>query len=386
LHQFAMLSFWYGVPLLMIAFLILCYIDDSWRVTEKDVARYLNRSYPPLEESSELLLKEPSALNLLEQLQVNKTREALEHVNQPPLFNRKIKISLINLASAVIICLLLSLFVNFQVGGNSPVPEKSNKALVKLPAGVSAANIRVAPPAYTRKRAYEQTGFDLHVEEGAAIHWEVSTNMPVKILQFIYNDSSVIDLRSVNNEHTVWQVDKLIAHPGFYQVRMDSAVSELYKIEIVKDLAPVITVLSPKPTTVIDYGEPARVNLQASVTDDYGVKDVSINATIAKGSGEGVRFKQQRLSFETSFSSQQLQYQLQKTIGLAALGMEPGDELYFYIMAIDNHNQEKRSDIFIVSITDTARLMSMDGLLNGVILNRIISGVSDRSSLMQNNY
>jgi hypothetical protein len=37
------------------------------------------------------------------------------------------------------------------------------------------ANIRIIPPAYTRKRAYEQTGFDLHVEEGAAIHWEVSS-------------------------------------------------------------------------------------------------------------------------------------------------------------------------------------------------------------------
>jgi hypothetical protein len=119
---------------------------------------------------------------------------------------------------------------------------------------------------------------------------------------------------------------------------------------------------------VIDYGEPAKVNLHAVVTDDYGVKDVSINATVAKGSGEGVRFKQQKLSFGTSFSSQELQYQLQKTIGLATLGMEPGDELYFYIMAIDNHDQEKRSDIFIVSITDTARLMSMDGLLNGVNL------------------
>ncbi|MES2374469.1 MAG: hypothetical protein V4557_17970 [Bacteroidota bacterium] len=369
LHQFVGVSFWYGIPFLLAVFLILCYVDDSWRVKEEDVARFLNRSYPPLEESSELLLKDPTSLNLLEQLQVNKTREAIQHISQPSLFNKKIKVSLITLVSTVIICLLLSfLFNNFQRRASSTVVVNSDKIMTKLPVGVSAASIRVTPPAYTQKRAYEQTTFDLHVEEGAAIHWRVSTIVPVKNLQFIYNDSSAVSLHPVNGEHTVWQMDKLVSHPGFYQLKIDGTVSELYKIEIVKDFAPVITIHSPKPTTVIDYGEPALVNLHAGVTDDYGVKDVSINATVAKGSGEGVKFKQQKLSFGTSFNSQQLQYQLQKIIGLPALGMEPGDELYFYITAIDNHAQEKRSDIFIVSITDTARLMSMDGLLNGVNL------------------
>jgi hypothetical protein len=369
LHQFAALSFWYGIPVLVATFFTLCYIDDSWRIKEEEVARFLNSSYPPLEESCELLLKNSSSLNLLEQLQARKTSHALQQINPPSLFNKKIKVSLVGLVSAVFMCFLLSFLVaTFQIKGNNFEDGKTDKTQPKLPVGVNAVKVKITPPAYTRKHAYEQNGFDLHAEEGANIHWKISTTAPVKDLKFIYNDSSAISLQPVNEEHTVWQMDKLVSHPGFYQLKMDSAVSELYKIEIVKDLAPVITVHSPRPNTVIDYGEPARVNLQAGVTDDYGVKDVSINVTVAKGSGEGVKFKQQTLSFGTSFSSQELQYQLQKTIGLTALGMEPGDELYFYIMAIDNHNQEKRSDIFIVSITDTARLMSMDGLLNGVNL------------------
>jgi hypothetical protein len=369
LHQFAALSFWYGLPFLIAVFFIICYIDDSWRIREKDVTRFLNRSYPLLEESSELLLKDPSSLNRLEQLQVNKTREAIQQISQPSLFNKKIKTSLTGLVSVLAICFLLSLvFNNFKTGESKLVNGGSEKTHSKLPIGVSDANISVTPPSYTRKRTYALTGFDLRVEEGAAIHWEVSVSATVEKMQFIYNDSSAINLLPVNKERTVWKMDKMISHPGFYQLKIDSMVSELYKIEIIKDLAPVITIHSPKPTTVIDYGEPARINLSTVVTDDYGVKDVSINATIAKGSGEAVKFKQQKLSFGTSFSSQELQYQLQKTIGLATLGMEPGDELYFYIMAIDNHDQEKRSDIFIVSITDTARLMSMDGLLNGVNL------------------
>lgn len=369
LHQLVGLPLWYAVPFFIMVFIALCFIDDSWRIKEEEVTRFLNRSYPPLEESSELLLKDPASLNLLEQLQVSKTTAALQQIDQPSLFNKKIKRSMAGLVIACVACLLLAwVFNTFRLEGNALLKISSTKKTVKLPVGISGVNVRIVPPAYTRKRAYEQSGFDLRVEEGAAIQWTVSTTMPVQNLQFIHNDSSVIKLRSVNNEHTAWQINKLLSQPGFYQLKIDSTVSELYKIEIIKDHAPAIIMHSPKPNTVIDYGEPAKVNLHAAVTDDYGVKDVSINATVAKGSGEGVRFKQQKLSFGTSFSSQQLQYQLQKTIGLTALGMEPGDELYFYVSAIDNHDQEKRSDIFIVTITDTARLMSMDGLLNGVNL------------------
>jgi hypothetical protein len=45
--------------------------------------------------------------------------------------------------------------------------------------------------------------------------------------------------------------------------------------------------------------------------------------------------------------------------------MEPGDELYFYVEATDNHQQKSRTDVYTVSIQDTAALMSMDGIVNG---------------------
>jgi len=48
--------------------------------------------------------------------------------------------------------------------------------------------------------------------------------------------------------------------------------------------------------------------------------------------------------------------------------MQPGDELYFYIQATDNHQQESRSDIYIVQLPDTAQLMSLEGLANSLTL------------------
>jgi len=47
------------------------------------------------------------------------------------------------------------------------------------------------------------------------------------------------------------------------------------------------------------------------------------------------------------------------------LNVEPGDELYFYVQARDNNAQLSRTDVYIVSVQDTAQLLSMDGILSG---------------------
>ena len=134
---------------------------------------------------------------------------------------------------------------------------------------------------------------------------------------------------------------------------------------MIKDALPEITVQSPKPGTMIDFGEPKKVMVNASITDDYGIAGTSVQATIASGSGEAVKFKEQQFSF-SDFSNGNKQYHLQKVLDLAALGMQAGDELYLYIKAKDNNNQEKRSDVYIVRLADTAQLMSMAGLVSGV--------------------
>jgi hypothetical protein len=344
---------------------LLLYINNMWRVTEKETARYLNKQYPSLEESCELLLEDAASLNLLENLQANKTEAALSQIGRLSFFGN-IKFPLLSLLASIILYILLSFIAHGFPGvkRGAAVAVTENKS--NLPAGVSNIYVTIIPPTYTHKPVREQNNMNLTVEEGATVHWKLAFTKPATSVNFIYNDSISVALQPANKDGTMWVSEKTISDPGFYQLKIDSVVSALYKIEVTKDQPPVILVTSPKPNTVIEYGEPQRVNLQANVSDDYGVKDVTINATIAKGSGEGVKFTSQQLSFGASFAAQNLQYNLQKTIVLTAMAMEPGDELYFYISAMDNHAQEKRSDIYIVSITDTAQLMSMDGLLNGV--------------------
>ncbi|NCI49373.1 DUF4175 domain-containing protein [Sediminibacterium roseum] len=366
-HHFAGGWVWVVVIVLVGQLPFVTSIDRSWRITDVDVARFLNTNYPTLEESTELLLEDQSALNLLQRLQVNKTATALTQAEEPALYKKMWEPLLAVLVSVLISILLLVAFKWKDGKKDQPAAGTVATENAVMPAGVKDVAVKMIPPAYTGKPIRAQRSMNIEVEEGAMVEWAVTLHSAAKEVKFIYNDSLAVSLKP-GSANLKWTTERKIDHSGFYQLKIDGTLSELYRIEVKKDNAPVITIASPKPSTVIEYGDPERVNIQANVSDDYGVKDVVINATVAKGSGEAVTFKAQKISFGVSFAEKRLQYALQKMIGLRALGMEPGDELYFYLSAIDNHDQEKRSDIYIVTITDTAKLMAMEGLLNGVNL------------------
>ncbi len=371
-HVFFSGSFWWMLPLFSAFAGIIFYIDPSWKIGIPDVARFLNTSFPELEESTELTLKSSESLNLLERLQQQKVENILPQLPQPKVFYKRLKFAaLLFIAVLGFSFLLMKLPLQSKNKHFNTIKEAFNgttqqaKPEVILPE-IKHFNMKITPPAYTGKSFREQEKFTVTAEDGAVVTWEINTNKAVKQVSFIFNDHEKLALKAANAEHTLWKTAKAIHAPGFYQVNLDGKISELYQIEVIKDLPPVIRIQSPKPTTVIDYGEPQKTLLKTVLSDDYGISEAYINATIASGSGEAVKFKEQKISFGTIFSGHQTQYQLQKSLDLKALGMQPGDELYFYVKATDNHNQETRSEVYILSIADTAKLMQMEGIVNSL--------------------
>ncbi len=364
------LSWWWLLPVVAVAFAAGWFRYRSRQVKIPQVIRYLDQHYPQLEESSGLLLKPAAKLNLLEQLQVQQTEQALLSLDQPHPFQQKLKAAWLMLASALLCCIIITVFVHYTptqpavataTGTTSPSPEKILPAIKEI-------NLTIEPPAYTGKSSRNQHQFNIEAEEGALVKWQIHTNRSLPTLKLVFNDSTVVSLQAKNNAHTSWEAAKTISRAGFYQVQLQQELSELYRIEAIRDQPPAVTVQSPKPYTTIDYGEPQQLTLKLTISDDYGISDAFINTTIASGSGEAVKFKEQQIRFDQSFSDHPRNSDLSKTIHLAPLGMKPGDELYFYITATDNHQQQTRSDVLIVSLADTAQLMSMDGLVNGINL------------------
>jgi hypothetical protein len=239
-----------------------------------------------------------------------------------------------------------------------------NNIVERILPQVSAVDIKISPPAYTRKPTREQDKFTIEAEEGSTVNWKLSLNVPAKQVELIFNSGEKMRLKNTAGDD--YKGEKLINRYGFYQVSIDGKLSDLYQVQVIKDNPPVIHIKTPQQYTYIDAGEAPRVTINAVLDDDYGISNAFIYTTVAKGSGEAVKFKEQKINFGASFSGQKPHYVLQKTIDLPSLSMQPGDELYFYVQAQDNHNQQSRSDVYIVSLQDTAQLLSMDGLIGGV--------------------
>jgi hypothetical protein len=367
LSIFFAVSIWWSVVFFLIIGGVFFAIRRPWQIDDSTVAGFLNANYPELEESCALILAPLSEMNLLQKIQLSKVEQALQHVPaRQTHFTNRLKLSGVLFTAAIILVFLsksmnLHWHAKYSVSATESYSAK-NVVPEKVLPQIDELKITVTPPAYTHQPKREQDKFTLTVEDGAVVNWHIKTNVAAGKISLLFDEHDLLSLKA-DNDKTDWQAQKQIIKSGFYQVIIDGNKSDLYQVQVIKDAAPVIQIKSPKQYTYIDAGEKPQVTLNTTITDDYGIADAIIFATVAKGSGEAVKFKEQKLSFTTSFGAQQKHYDLQKLINLPSLNMEPGDELYFYIQATDNHKQQSRTDVYIVSIQDTAQLLSMDGIL-----------------------
>jgi hypothetical protein len=277
-----------SIPLFLIIFLLLISIRKQWKITEWDVSRFLNQAYPELQESSHLILKPSESLNFLQTLQAEKVKEVLLKIKEPKHFNQKLR------SSVYILSLTLALsFILFKLPFSFSNSFTSAKPGVVTPPGppampkkvlreISLVSVKIFPPVYANKSVREQAKLNLVVEEGGDVAWQLTTNVHVGSLKLLFNDNQVLTLRSINNEHTIWTGRRTFNKSGFYQVAIDNKLSEYYKVEIIKDVPPVIRIQKPAPHTVIDFGVPEKVMLAVALSDDYGIQNTSVSATPLK--------------------------------------------------------------------------------------------------------
>ncbi|RQO66219.1 hypothetical protein DBR43_28735 [Pedobacter sp. KBW06] len=356
------------VSLFGIAFVIFNLIHPFWKIDAPGIARYLDRQFPELEESTGILLRPSNELSLLERLQQQKIKTLLTRIQTPATPLKKLGLSILVMITGFGFSFMIS---HFKLVNYSPetYSQEARPGVIKerVPAQIASFSLKISAPAYTGLPERKQQQFSVKAATGSLLKWEIRTNEPVKKLKLIFNDREVASLRSADGLGIAWSFLKAIHQPGFYQLELDGKKSDLYQLELIPDLPVSIRITQPKAHTTIDFGQPQRLSLTLHLNDDYGIKDAAISATMASGKGEGVSFTEKKLLFNTAFNNSK-SMSLSKTINLKSLGMKPGDELYFFVKALDNHGQTSRSDVYFVSIVDTAELMSMAGMTNGINL------------------
>lgn len=372
----ALLDAFYNFALagLLIAFIIsilaLYTLNNYWRFSLQQISSFIDGTYPQVENSSSLLLEEPSALSALQKLQSEKVNNILVQQELPkaPWYQLRMPFMLLSL-SLLCFFLLPKLESTVEVNGRSIMnaPAKSDVVKEVVPATISNYALSIIPPAYTGKKTRRQAQFTLVAEHGSSVSWNLQTSQPIAELRFIWNDKESHALRKTNASGKSWSFTKVLTKPGFYQVVLDGKKSDFYQVEIIPDQPVAIKILNPEQHSTIDFGQPQQVDLRVLMTDDYGISKAIIHATTASGKGEAVSFKEHKINFSAQLNNQR-SLNLKQQLSLAGLGMKAGDELYFFINATDNHGQQSRSDMYFVSIQDTAALMSMAGIDNGVNL------------------
>jgi len=364
-------SFNYGIVLLtfILSAVVFLSFRPIWKIDEVWVTRYLDSQLPIFEDSASLLLKNDDELSPLEGLQLAKILSLLPQKGTTKGASKKLGLA--------VCCFVIGItgaftFVKIKktVNKSTVVKQLQNSTLSipeQIAPQISTYLIAIQAPTYTARPLRTQRQFALKVEVGAMVKWTISTNKSLKSFEVIFNDKERIKLKPIDKKAMQWSFSRKIDKPGFYQLEIDGIKSDLYQIELIPDHPVNIKITQPKPQTTIDIGQAQKIDLSAILTDDYGIAAAFISATMASGKGESVSFTEKKLSFEANVNNQKTLH-LRKHINLKDLGMKPGDELYFFIQAKDNRGQESRSDVYSVSIVDTAELMSMAGMTSGVNL------------------
>ncbi len=352
-----------------IIFLLLFLTDSTRKISFEKISSYLNLHFPEVQESCHLIIKPTDELSLLQKFQAEKVNRIIPTIPIPQISIKRLKLAIVVFMSGILLsAIILNMSFNKKNNQNTSLtivnkPFKKDKLLPVL----KNLDLIINSPLYTGLKSVKQHQFSFKAIKSAKVKWIVTTNATAKKLAIVFNDKDFLSFKPQNKDSTIWSAEKTLNKPGFYQVKIDDKFSDFYQIEIIEDQPVNIKIISPKQqNTIIDFGEPQKLNIKVTLFDDFAIKEAFINATIASGKGEGVSFKERNIAFNENIFGKQLT--LNKLIDLSFLGLKPGDELYFFISAKDNYGQQSRSDAYSVAIQDTSELMSMAGLVGGVNL------------------
>jgi hypothetical protein len=222
-----------------------------------------------------------------------------------------------------------------------------------------ASNVTINPPAYTKLPVRKQTDLNISSIAGSGLHWNVRLSHDSDVSVKLANNRGEEVLFKKQNGSFHYQ-DRL-AGSGLYTIKAfwrDSLIyqSDFYRLEALPDLAPKIEPTSKELYQYHFLKDNKTVQISAKISDDFQVRQVFIVATLARGTGENVKFREVKFPLlPTDFK----QANLKKTINLTELNFAPGDELYYYWAAIDNRQPEanfSKSDTYFIVYKDTSQI------------------------------
>lgn len=339
-------------PISIIGFFISGIFLKTWKKKNELAKNFIHEHNPQLEHS--LALIEKPELNIAEEMQIERILET------------KIQVPL-KLDKAFWILLLLAIlstafsFIPKKIKDSTLSIEKILDSEIKTSgpkqAQYKGSTLQINPPQYTGLPKKVSENLNAEVIAGSKLDWTVKFENAENITVSIENakGKSIVFKRN----GSIFTHSDQILHSGFYSIKAytkDSLIyqSAFYRIEALPDNPPKIEPTSKELYKFHQLKDPKNIQIQAKISDDFKVSQAFIVATVARGSGENVKFREVKWPVgSTNFH----EANISKNIDLRALNFSPGDELYYYWAAFDNKTPEPnftKSDTYFVVFKDTA--------------------------------
>jgi hypothetical protein len=366
-------------------------------ITLKNLIVHLNSHFESLEQSAQLLLLAQDKLSNLEKLQQSKVLVRLNDILQqsqinnaeitPEFDKRKFILRNVSLFFSLIIFLIFTQFnlidkALFLLGSadnniheiydKNQNQSEQDKTIVQL----LSTNVTVTPPSYSvaegQPTEFTSQVLDVDTLVGSKVRWQLTISEQSANVFLIFSNGEQHQL--IIQTDGTFQVELTLHKSMVYHIAIRDqasevveAISDVFRINLTPDNAPKIRFINPK-STITEYGKNTVPALYAEVqiSDDFALTDIHIKASIAKGSGEGIKFRDENFTFDshTMVNAKQHYY---KKWSIEELAMEPGDELYFSIVATDNRepeHQQTRSETKIIRWLDEEQTgINADGIL-----------------------
>lgn len=343
-------------------------ILSPWKINIGDVSSYLDKRLGSLENSTGLLLQSPDELGGLAQLQQRKIGTRLEaeigKISPETNILKALIISGVFVFTGVI---AFYSGVSDYFRTSSPGIKKEeiivftpvDSAAVKIkPPVLTSQKVIITYPSYTGIPTRSFTNMNIEAVEGSIATWHIGFDMPVDSVQLETKANRYL----LGRQDDQYSGSSTLNHSGFYNFRFKDSlgaayVSDLYSIKVERDRSPEIEISNLDQFTSFDYDEQKQISFDVVVKDDFGIAAAYIIATVSKGTGEAVKFREEKLSFETQVKRGTREQRFTKKINLDEFKMGPGDELYFYVEALDLKQpaaNRARSETYFAVIKDTA--------------------------------
>ena len=363
------------VSLLIYALLLLYF--KPWKVDIKKSAQWVDLKLEDAENSAYLLISDTSSLSFLATLQQQKINNRIAQMAKqiyPPLH-------LLRMFGPFVIMLLIGWVINIapaieplrpnnDLENISPIVfNSSDSTKKKEPAKILNQTVSIRPPAYTGLESTSSSKMNVSGLIGSRVTWLLEFNQPVNKVLIETVGGSEFNFTKRSN---TYQVSLSLEESGFYKfVFFDESdqryESDIFQLIAIEDEVPVAEVIDLDRFTQFEVEDAKDIVFTTEMHDDYGLAAASIIATVSKGSGESVKFREEQLEFDKPIKMRSKSATRKKTINLDDLKMEPGDELYFYVEVFDIKQPKPnrtRTETYFVSIRDTTEIeFTLEGSL-----------------------